>query len=562
VPICFPTATGVPFASEPPHWWDTTGSSVRALNDRVDDPRWRGATRLGFDGPWASAGGEEAGFRALSLPAGAGGFELFFSWTVKADNSQDPGADRVRVGLQTPGAAYLLQLEPFALVAGGGNFRPLRSALVFPVGAGALSPTPAWVGARGRVIAGATSWTVQLHVPVRSGGPEIDANGIQLANPFRFFFDIRVAISGGAQFTVTYPTGGVAGNPATWEVATIGGAGCGQGASIVASSLRTTNPSPHTIRYAAGPTPPVNTLAADVSNGTPTDIPAGTLNSRFWIANWGSIPNDPNAATNLWAEIPQPPPTAPNRATNLNPIGPGTSGPVTHDWIVVAPFLADFLAGSRWTHQCLLCEVSGGGIPFSPSSASSNFDIVAASQFSRAAQVSVHGLPDPGTPERDVYLLVRTTNMPDRVQSPRQVPHVAAARHGDDDGQVDPTATDYTGMDLLQRDHPTYVVHVFHDSGQIDPETGRRVLVPQTPFGYVVHHEGPLDGWEHDLAGPGMTEVGPGFYRIRVPTGGAAVVTTQITARERPRSWWKRLLRLLLALLRKLLAWIRARLGR
>jgi hypothetical protein len=560
VPICFPTATGVPFANEPPHWWDTAGSSVPALNDRVDDPRWRGATRLGFDGPWASASGEEAGFRALSLPTGGGGFELFLSWTVKADNSQDPGGDRVRIGFQTPGAAYLVQLEPFALMAGSANFRPLRTALVFPVGSGALSPTPAWVGARGRVIASATSWTVQLHVPVRSGAPDIDGAGIQLPNPFRFFFDIRVAITGGAQFTVTYPSTGVAGTPSTWDVATIGGTGCGQVASILASSLRTANPSPHTIRY-GGPAAPVNTLIADVSNGTPNGIPAGTLNSRFWIANWGSIPNDPNQATNLWAEIPQPPPTAPNHATNLNPIDPGNTGPVTHDWIVGSPFLAEFLAGTRWTHQCLLCEISGGSVPFSPSSASSNFDIVAASEFSRDAQISVRGLPDPGTAQRDVYLLVRTTNMPQRVQPPRQEPRAASKEDDGDDDRFDRAATDFSGMELFQRDHPTYVVHVFHDSGQVDPETGRRILVPQTPFGYVVHHDGRLDGWEHDLTGPGITEVGPGFYRIRVPTGGEAVVTTKITARERPSSWLERLLRALLALLRKLLAWIRARFG-
>jgi hypothetical protein len=72
-----------------------------------------------------------------------------------------------------------------------------------------------------------------------------------------------------------------------------------------------------------------------------------------------------------------------------------------------------------------------------------------------------------------------------------------------------------------------------------------------------VTHEGKLHGWEHQLAGANLTQVGPNLYRLRVPAGGEAVVTTSISARERRPSWWERLLRLLLAILRRLWAWIR-----
>ena len=89
------------------------------------------------------------------------------------------------------------------------------------------------------------------------------------------------------------------------------------------------------------------------------------------------------------------------------------------------------------------------------------------------------------------------------------------------------------------------------------PNPGRPVLEPQTSFGYVVTHEGKLHGWEHQLTGAKLTQVGPNVYRLRVPAGGEAVVTTRITARERGPSWWEWLLRLLLAILRKLRAWIR-----
>jgi len=99
-------------------------------------------------------------------------------------------------------------------------------------------------------------------------------------------------------------------------------------------------------------------------------------------------------------------------------------------------------------------------------------------------------------------------------------------------------------------------VHVFHDSGTTDPDTGLPVLVPQTPFGFAVDHSGELHGWRHQLSGATLTEVGPNLYRIRVPTGGEAVVTTEIEALELPPEWWKRLLRWLLRLLRRFLRWL------
>jgi hypothetical protein len=573
VAICFPPAHGVPFANGPPAWWNTTDGSLPALNDRVDDPRWRGATRINFAGTWPGAGAE-ATFRGLSSVAGDA---LFLSWTIKADNSQDAASDRIRLGLQrTGGPAYLFVLEPFALQPGAMNFRPLASQRLFPLGM-PDEDAPAWVGAYARVLAGATTWTVQVRVPVRNAAPDIDANGINLGTTFKFFWDARVVLSGGAQYSLMFPSMSDPANPSTWDNATIGGTGCGDVVAIVGSSMRTTNSPPHELKYnPAGANVYPNTLIAEAQNEIGSDIAAGVVRSQWFIANWGSIPNQPTTASSLWEPVPPP---ASGPGSNPNPISDGAAGQVTQQWVIQDPFLSEFRSGARWKHQCMLCELSGGPHTYSPASAAQNFDQVAASTFRREAMISVRGLADPGTPQRDVYLLVVTTNMPARVAQPkrpdrpppatrRPEPNVERRReHGDGDGDgngevpVDPYATDFSGIDLIRELEPTYMVHVFHDSGDIDPETGNKILVPQTPFGYAVSHEGELHGWEHELDGPDLEQVGPGLYRIRVPTGGEAVITTSITAHERPASWWDRLVRWLLRLLRKLLKKIRALFG-
>jgi hypothetical protein len=559
MPLCFPQAFGVPFAGGPPVWWNTTDGSLPVLNQRLDDPRWRGSTRIGFDGPWASQAGEEAAFRGLHAIDGAQ-MGLYLSWTVKADNTQDAGQDRVTVAFRTPsGNAYAFRLEAFPLQAGPNAFRPLAATSMFQVGNPTPQAAPAWVGARGRVIASGSIWAIQLHVPVRTAGPDVDANGIHLDPTFKFWFEIRVMLGGGGPYTVALP--GAPANPAGWEDATIGGTGCGQVVSISGSGIRTNNTPNHRIRYGSGQ---INDLIAEPLNSTGGQVAAGAIAARYFIANWGSIPNDPNNATNLWAEVPGGP------ATNANPVNNGATGHIALSWIVQNPFLQDFLNNTRWEHQCMLVELSGGGLTFSPASAFRNMEFSTASTFAREAQISVRGLPDPGTPQRDVYLLVRTTNMPERV-GPRPKPddpdadrRIAALRsRGEEgEGEYDPYATDLGGFDLVARDEPTYIVHVFHDTGQTDAESGRPVLTAQTPFGYVINHEGPLHGWRHELSGATLTQVGPNLYRLRVPTGGEAVVSTRIEAVERPRTWWKRLLRWLLALLRRLVRKLRRLLRR
>ena len=85
---------------------------------------------------------------------------------------------------------------------------------------------------------------------------------------------------------------------------------------------------------------------------------------------------------------------------------------------------------------------------------------------------------------------------------------------------------------------PTYIAHVFHDTGQQLTTGGvrRPVLNPQSSFGYRVTHAGDLYGWRHELgveSGFAIDELAPNFYRIRnVPNNGSVNVTTKIEALE------------------------------
>jgi hypothetical protein len=80
---------------------------------------------------------------------------------------------------------------------------------------------------------------------------------------------------------------------------------------------------------------------------------------------------------------------------------------------------------------------------------------------------------------------------------------------------------------------PTYRVHVYHDTGRRTTLLGggsRRILSPQSSFGFLVQHEGELYGWETRLYG--AEKLAENFYVLRVPNNGSVRVTTAIQARE------------------------------
>jgi hypothetical protein len=107
-------------------------------------------------------------------------------------------------------------------------------------------------------------------------------------------------------------------------------------------------------------------------------------------------------------------------------------------------------------------------------------------------------------------------------------------------------------IDDIAAVYPTYRVHVFHDTGETLTEGGvtRPVLRPQSSFGYLLTHEGPLFGWDHALRARGLVEIAPNFYKLSIPTDGKVTVSTEVTAWDKPRPWWWRLWQLLLRLWR------------
>ena len=79
---------------------------------------------------------------------------------------------------------------------------------------------------------------------------------------------------------------------------------------------------------------------------------------------------------------------------------------------------------------------------------------------------------------------------------------------------------------------PTYRVHVYHDTGRRrNVKNGsRRILTPQSSFGYFLDHQGALEGWDARLQG--AIRIAETFYLLRVDNNGTKKVNTVVQARE------------------------------
>jgi hypothetical protein len=534
---CVAPAQGVPPAWQPPVWWSTSPPQP-AYHDRVDDPRWSGASKLSYgDGT-----GEKAEVRLLH-----DGASLYLSWRALLAPASSPAQDTLYFGYRQAGGGDVIvkvELGATGPLAASGAYT-LTANLRNPDGTlGAAVTPPAELTSTARVWAepatsgSAGSWAIQLKLPVAALRQTCDR--VQLwyqllagtpTAPVASFAWPRAgaAIDGG---TVASPHPPTFPDPALWHwfrpSTGPGDPRCATGGvSLAWGDVGTTNTPSSEIRYRSAAPFPANTLYARPTNLTGAPIPAGAITASFRLANWGSVPGDWEAgvsASTLWSTIPggDAVPTA-----GAIPVG-ATADAATQaqfSWTVGGADLAAFLGGTRRSHQCMLVELksaAAGGLTFTNASVYRNMDLVSASTFRREAEVSVKGLPATPAGARDVYVYVETQGLPETVKPPPT---------GDRRALV---------ADRRQEPSPTYKVHVFHDTGKVLTLGGvaRPVLEQQTSYGYNVTHEGEVTGWSHQLEGQGLVELAPNWYRLSIPDGGSARLTTTIEAVEPATPRW------------------------
>jgi hypothetical protein len=576
---CFPLASGVPAQPGAPQWW-APGNVPRPYSTELNDPRWRGAVRRGYN----NGASVEGVFRGLHMIEGANPV-LYMSLQVFDDPSPGTDADAVYVGLANAAGttAYIIHVPAYsAIPPGGQQAGPTGGPTSYQWNNAtstwsSIPGTPTWLNDRRSWLTIDTasnpdkySWAVNLRVPTKTTGG-YDNDGINIGTltgggTFRFWYALikdlddfvaayywprtgaEITISGGGQNVYPNPT------TVAWDTAQIGsGAGCGTGISLSAWDIGTTNtdpmtglPAPHQIHVRATPPPPplpVNHLYAKPLNQTGGDITPNSLSATFRTANWGSAADFTFAAgATPWEEV-LPGTTKDNgAATTTN----GNKASIEFDWTISTTDAADWIppGGSKWTHQCMLVTLSGA-YDFLNDSAYRNMDFVQASEFERDAQISIQGLkklPDGGS-LRDVYVYVSRSNMPHELREPQRPPDLREAialverqfggpvsrTHVDEKGRAEPSE-----FDLLASYVPTIRYSVFHTTagkinvaGKVKP-----VVQEQTAFGYFVLHEGDVYGWDAKLGGDFEAQKASGIFKLKVREGGKVVIRTKVRGWE------------------------------
>ncbi len=587
--LCIPQASGVPALPGPPNWWNSTGGEPNYW-PRLDDPRWRGALARSF----GTGANEHVSFRALRDSNA-----LYLSWHVKVDPSLDPFVDALRVGFGPGGGASDQLIEVFPFTSAPADLVaqvPPATSTQLRTGAGgtwvAQSSEPTWLATAAgftRVWLDVSNqvWAINMRVPVAV--PYND--GIDLSGNFRMWFELQVSLPAGGVIyyrldTQTYDNILNGTDASTWpefsRTLSITDPSCVQGVSIASSGVGTRFVDsagvarPNRIDL-TGP----NTFFAEPTNNTGAAIGAGQIQGTFRIANWGTQPDwndvvDP--LNSLWKQINSTPVTNAGMIPAGTTASQGAGNDLSFSWTMTAAERCEFVgqtgvpgvaAGDpscpnvspiRRPHQCMLVELSGGGYTYTPASVYRNMDFVDASRFTRRAQVSVAGLaPLSGVSQRDVYLYVKTYQMPKDIKAKPQryllrdfdkLREILLRR------EMDSTATHLrqgvapearmvyldrkklparpplgVPFDTLNQLYRTYVVHAYHDTGErvMIRSVKRRVMQLQSSFGYYVNHEGALSGWDTALGG--AQEVAPDYYLVVTPEGGSKEIRTTVTAR-------------------------------
>jgi hypothetical protein len=583
--MCAPAPVGVFGLTGAPDFWEqpavTVGSPDLAVpagfGQELDDPRWNTSWHYDF----GSGGMSEAGMRALEDDTG---HYLYLSFLVYADPNGASTADAIYLGLSDAAGAHgdlakisLSGTDPLPALRnaaqtqvvtwwgtadGGTTWHADQNTLGVNCTGGATGPGPlcwfetsmvhVWTGAGTYAAAGSAAgtdnvgyaWAINARIDLTKVGYHLGAGGA-LARPYHIFSELSVAVPAGMPILYDWPSASsLSFDGSGLPVSSISGWGQANSDATTCAGIAVTDMSigltpvttvgtmkipATTISY--GATNPANTFVAILSgSGGATVPPAGTVKARFQMANWGSVPG----VGGTWNDI-LPAPffslpngTAPDGNDTISWSCGGTSGNAC----------PAFNPATQTADQCLLVELSKASSQpeiFVQDSARRNMDFVHASMFERSAQISVAGLTPlaGGGGARDVYIYVKTVNLSESGNAPPvpppSLPSQSIATNAERQGPPTTTRTTYEQLALLL---PTYEVHVYHDTGKTRPfGSGQvKVLEPQIPFGYLVQHQGSVDGWMTSLSGVGVTleQIAPNFYHVKVPDNGFVTVHTTI----------------------------------
>ena len=449
--VSIPSAGGVPGISGPPDWL----SGGAGQDFRLDDVRWRGATRVDF----AAGAAHGVFFRALHSVQAA---QEFIYITLRAGfvPEMNTGRDFVYIGLRRHGTTdaivIRIQAHDSSFSDAGppsGNppvtpFTVQVNQLVGGSFAGNIVGTPNWINLNARVwlqnnntVPGDPNfrWGMQIRIPANVAGGILNPNGPELATDFDMWYLIRGSVLGMATILAEYRTDGLnttasaltnanypvpaavpTGNPSDiWDrfqltsgPASFGGVtimGNGQNDLMVQNSLGTGT----TIKSGE-----VNTFIARPRNYRPNvpanEIGIGEIGATFRIANWGSVGGNPsqvNWASGTWNYVTGNPTPLLNTSA-IPPLNAGNNPPATSPIEAPVPMT---LGPTQSIHQCILCNLSSAGpaMSFLQDSVFKNMDYAIASTEEREAEINTIGLPKDDAPDpRDVYIAIEKVNMP------------------------------------------------------------------------------------------------------------------------------------------------------
>lgn len=570
--VCFPEAPGVPGNSgQSPQWWSSASPLGAAGTLWIDDSRWAGASAF----PEAD---DSVRFRGLMDTEGSTR-HLVLMWHVKSDVSPASN-DKLYFGVrdETTGKAIAFRVD-MTISLPGESQAPSALSMYNHDGANwsLAGSVPSWLSSETKVDvldvdgdAVADSWAVRVRVPVTSVATSTNAAIITTGANYRFFHQVQLdaattttpySLPDGLSFVTDTSTGcalsPLCSDPATWREFQDTNSCEGQ-IALRPSHIYVGSPGNTQISVSS-----TNNLVAAPVNNTSAAIPGNAIRGKFRLANWGST----IGASPGWDELDCSGEDGEGYVAGASGAVAGTGGgaggqfTITCPWNVPDP--SAYAAGGCTTNckhydQCTMVELamatgSSNLYELSPQSARRNLQFTGASTIEKSAVIDIRGLKA-GDPARDVYLFVKTTNMPKRVTEKTPSPssqisedlikRLARAKVRIPEGRSvgkESAAMIQRAMamglvtdDDLESFMPTYTVYAWHDTGVV--KNGKAVLAPQPSFTYVVHHDGPLEGWMHSLSAPGLTltELQPNYYRLGVPKGGQGSVVTKITAFEKP----------------------------